>query len=241
MTRKKRLLIFSGWAFLSNIWQDWTTAFDYIDVKAVDWNDCSNYLDIQDKAALELSKNPDSFVMGWSLGSLAAMEAAALLPGKAKGLLLLNPTPSFTVRDDYEFGVERRVLGLMRRKATKSPDLVLEDFYEKTLSAPSEWEGQNDVLERLIAEKGNIAFASLDPGLEYLEKKDLRSIIPNLKLPMLLLSAQHDPLCPSNSARWIFQHSSTYSSLIDFNDAGHALPFSHFSRLRKIVEDFIHE
>ncbi len=116
-----------------------------------------------------------SIVVGWSMGGTLALLLALLFPSKVKALLLIGATACFPCLWDAK-NLKGFLLRLRRER-----EAFLKDFRRRAYPKPFE--------EELV----------FDGALELLEdyfSMDLRSHIPFIKKPLLLLHGLHDPVVP---------------------------------------------
>jgi pimeloyl-[acyl-carrier protein] methyl ester esterase len=116
-----------------------------------------------------------SIVLGWSMGGTLALLLALLFPSKVKALLLIGATACFPCLWD-----RKNLKGFLLR-LRKEREEFLKEFrkraYPKPFDAEVELEGALELLE------------------DYLSA-DLRSYVPNIKKPILLLHGTEDPIVP---------------------------------------------
>lgn len=62
------------------------------------------------------------FLLGWSLGSLAALEFAITYPNSVKGLILIAGTSRFTSCEHYSFGWHPRIVERMKKKLQRNKE-----------------------------------------------------------------------------------------------------------------------
>ena len=143
--------------------------------------------------------------MGYSFGGGVAQTFAVEYPDRVKSVVLCSTTCKFTTkRDDWvktakEKGVEAQVRGTVGVRFnfdTAPPGLV--DWYCTQL-------GQSSL---------NTA------GLFLQNRPDLRSQLPNIKVPALILAAQSDSLTPLEDAEYM-ANTIPDADLVIFDDVGH--------------------
>jgi pimeloyl-[acyl-carrier protein] methyl ester esterase len=177
-------------------------------------------------------------VIGWSLGGMLALQLAAAYPERIGKLILIGSTAKFVNSGDYECGLSLSLVKNLARKLAKNPQQTQLDFYKLMFSA-----NEQKVLENFISMIApsmlNIHPDSLRMGLDYLVKTDLRSLLPSIKIPSLIIHGTKDAICPIDAAYYLASHLPN-SQLISLPEAGH-IPF--YSQLKNclpyIMEDYI--
>ncbi len=137
---------------------------------------------------------PAIFV-GWSLGGLVALAAAARLPERVTRLVLLAATPRFTAAPGWP-GMDPALFDRFAEAVEHDPVATRERFLGLQLAPGA---GQRDVLRRLrriVRDEPAPAVAALRDGLALLRHSDLRATAATLACPFDAILARHDPLVP---------------------------------------------
>jgi pimeloyl-[acyl-carrier protein] methyl ester esterase len=134
----------------------------------------------------------DAVLVGWSLGALRTLQAAADRP--CRGLVLLAPTARFLASDDGWPGATAASLRALRAGLRRDPERALRSFFEQC-EAP-------DPLDPAAAEariQGALA-GGLPPlldGLDFLREADLRGAAARIEAPALLIHGRTDRVVPA--------------------------------------------
>ncbi|MFY2762633.1 pimeloyl-ACP methyl ester esterase BioH [Arenimonas sp. MALMAid1274] len=132
--------------------------------------------------------------LGWSLGGLVALEAAATFPARVSGLVMMAASPRFVRAPDWPDGMDASVF---RNFATE-----LQRDYRGTLDRflMLEAQGSDRVREELRLLRHEV-FAHGEPsrevlcdGLGLLEGSDLRPALADLAMPSLWIAGRRDRL-----------------------------------------------
>ncbi len=175
--------------------------------------------------------------LGWSLGGLFALHAAATRPAHVDALIMLCSTPRFVRADDWPHGMDVSVFKQFGAdlggdyRGTLDRFLALETLgCERTVAE----------LRTLRAEAfahGEPAPATLADGLNLLETCDLRSMLPTLSVPSLWIGARRDRLVDWRAvaaAAALTPHASTHRF-----DTGHAPFLTHADTLADAMLAFL--
>lgn len=176
-------------------------------------------------------------VIGWSLGGMLALQLAAAYPERIGRLILIGSTAKFITSSDYECGLSLSIVKNLSRKLAKNPQQTLIEFYKLMFSA-NEQKASEQFVRMIAPSMLNIHPDTLTTGLDYLMKTDLRSLLPSIKTPSLIIHGKKDAICPIDAACFLASHLPN-SQLISLSEAGH-IPF--YSQLNKclphIMEDY---
>lgn len=139
------------------------------------------------------ARTPPAVWLGWSLGGLFALRAAASLPG-VRGLVMIAATPRF-VRDlDWPHAVDPAVFAQFARDLEQDYDATLERFIALDTLGSEHGRAELKSLRALLHARGRPQPGALQAGLELLEASDLRRSLPGLAVPSLWLAGRRDRL-----------------------------------------------
>ncbi|WP_258042499.1 alpha/beta fold hydrolase [Paenibacillus sp. UNC499MF] len=157
-------------------------------------------------------------IAGWSLGGLLAMVLAS--EGLADGLVLLGTTACF-VRQPAEslLGWPPASVQAMIPALREDADGVLRQFRRLMFTK----EERRDGLHGLLPEESGWSVPGLIAGLELLAAEDVRSRLPDIQCPVLLVHGTHDKVCPLGAALEI-QSGVPQALLMEASGCGH-VPF----------------
>lgn len=143
-------------------------------------------------------------LIGWSMGGMLALQIAANLAIGA--LVLISTTPKFIKSGDYPSGLALALLRNLRK-----------EIKTKGLSA----------FHNLIFKGKKInglAFPPLEQAekeLDELERIDLRTLLPKIKTPTLIIHGSKDEICLPASAEYL-RENIPGSQLVMLEGIGHA-------------------
>jgi pimeloyl-[acyl-carrier protein] methyl ester esterase len=144
-------------------------------------------------------------LLGWSLGGQFALRAALRAPEKVRRLILVSTTPRFTSAPDWPHGLESAVLGEFARRLHEDWSGTVRDFLELQVRGASGWVLALAALQAALTAHGRGDPAALAAGLELLAHTDLRSQLPALGTPTLVICGERDRITPAAASRALAQ------------------------------------
>lgn len=192
--------------------------------------------------------------IGWSLGGEALIEHAAKKPLFYRALVLVGATPCFVSREGFPHGQSMALVKRMIKDMKEDPAGTLKRFYElnftaeemKTAAAPLflkryRYPGPMDCERRPGRLPGcypAFDYAGITTALEAIYSADLRGLLGSLGLPVLIVHGTKDDVTPAASAQFLKQGIKD-SSLVLFEDAGHAPFITNRERFKIVLKGFI--
>jgi pimeloyl-[acyl-carrier protein] methyl ester esterase len=177
--------------------------------------------------------------VGWSLGALSLLAAAARNPEAFKALVLVGGTPRFVKAGDFPHGQSRALVRRMIMDMKKDPSATVQRFY--ALNFTDEELGSNTVrsfIEQyrypgpVVCSDGAdtppgcypaFNYEDITRALEALYNTDLRGELARIKTPTLILHGDKDGVCPVGAGRFLAEKIEG-AELQIIEGAGHA-PF----------------
>ena len=199
--------------------------------------DDASPLELESCVAAIVAQTPPAPWLGWSLGGLFALHAAATRPAHVDALVMLCSTPCFVRADDWPQGMDVAVFQKFGADLGGDYRGTLERFLAlETLGC----ERATTELRTLRAEAfahGEPARGALDEGLILLETCDLRGALPTLRVPSLWIGARRDRLVDHRAvaaAAALTPHAQSLRL-----DSGHASFLTHADVLAEAVLAFL--
>lgn len=236
-----------GWAMHSGLFKDLADALPDADWRGIDlpghgrnrdtpWPEDTNSL----VAGLVQDLPDGSFLMGWSLGGLLAIEAALKHPKRFAGLILISATPCFIARDNWPDGVEAGLLKAMALELAADPELVVNRFLALEIHGSAHPRDELKRLKSLALAHGLPDKAALLAGLKHLADTDLSGRLADIECPVLLLGGRRDKLVP-----WAAMERShrllPNSRLVRVPGAAHAPFLTDAAVVADAISGFLHE
>lgn len=146
------------------------------------------------------ARTPPAVWLGWSLGGLFALKAAALQP-QVRGLAMLAATPRFVKGEDWADAVDRSVFEQFGADLKSDYRGTLERFLALDTIGSEHARAELRSLKQTLYAHGEPAPEALQLGLRLLERTDLRHLLPSLRVPSLWISGRRDRLVPAAGMR----------------------------------------
>lgn len=162
-------------------------------------------------------------VGGWSLGGQIAMELALREPERVKQLILISTTPCFAKHDDWEWGMEHKLLQLFLENLKLNYAATINRFLTLQMSGDRNASRILLQLRKHLFQRAEPDADALQKGLKILQQSDLRDRVAAIKQPVLLLHGENDVITHPAAADWMHQQLSR-SQRVMFPHCGHA-PF----------------
>lgn len=238
--------LFHGWAMHGGIWAPLQSAMAATGIRLHSPDlpghgharECPEVFTL-DTLADELAGtlNGSGLVGGWSLGGMVAMNLALRHPGKVRGIILINTTPSFACRDDWQAGVGVDVLSGFTEGLEQDAARTLTRFLSLQLGKNSSAD-QLRGLRQLVNARPVPEMAVLRDGLRILAETDMRSQLAAIDVPTLIIHGDRDRLAPVAAARWLAELW-PQAHLCTIAGAGHAPFLSHPEHVASAVTEFV--
>jgi pimeloyl-[acyl-carrier protein] methyl ester esterase len=242
MSINPKWLWIPGWGSRSDVWGTLWEALPEMEHYTVGFHDCEKPEDFVGKVRQSLRNHPDTTewcLVGWSMGSLLALQTAKELGERVKGLVLIGGTANFC-HPNPAWGWSPRIVERMRRKLSTDPEQVYKEFMRSQFTAeeqslPTVQAWMDHSVHHLEWTTGG-----LEAGLNYLMETDLSPELHQFASPALILHGEMDTVCPWLQAKEMslrLKDARVYS----WPNCGHVPFVTETHRLAKELRAFHHE
>jgi pimeloyl-[acyl-carrier protein] methyl ester esterase len=161
-------------------------------------------------------------IVGWSMGSQIALRSYFMLKERISGLLLAGGTPRFCNEDDYGCGLEADEARGMAIRIKRDYRGTSGQFFKSMFAADEISSGKLiDIAAKTVGSLPPLQISL--SALKELSETDLRNLLPETNLPVLLIHGAKDSICPSCASEFMANHLPIATMKI-FPASGHA-PF----------------
>jgi pimeloyl-[acyl-carrier protein] methyl ester esterase len=181
-------------------------------------------------------------LLGWSLGGQVAMDLAAALPAAIDRLALIGTTPRFLSGPGWRCGTPRPQLARLIHRLYANSERAVNDFLALAArgSAPRTAAHVLNTLRGALKTDGWAHPAALASGLARLRDTDLRSALPRLEVPALVMSGQRDRIVRAAAARALARRLPD-ACYVEIKGAAHAPFLSHPGQFARHLREFLRE
>lgn len=195
-------------------------------------------LDPRALAAELVSRIPDAYWLGWSLGGQVALRAALDHPQQVRGLIMIASSPRFVVGEDWPHGVSPDLFRNFGEALRRDFRGTLEGFLAlEALGSASAQEELRSLKSAAFA-RGEPAERALHEGLDLLDGFDVRGELPRLQVPSLWISGRRDRLVPAGAMPAAAALAPQGRSVV-IGNAGHAPFLGATAQVAQLIEGFV--
>lgn len=182
-------------------------------------------------------------LVGWSMGTLVAIQVAHQLPNKLKGLILVSSTSRFLedsqliLTEAYMGGIPAALIIRMKKRLSKNREQTITDFY-KLMFSPQEQGLAREINARALNRGRTWDLLEAHAGLDFLAQVDVRAELKGITCPTLLIHGEQDEICPIGGAEFI-QRQIPSAQLIIYPGVGHIPFLTNFKDFHEAVEGWL--
>ncbi len=179
--------------------------------------------------------------LGWSLGGQIAMRLAITQPQVIQRLVLVASTPRFCASDDWSAGLPVSELRALRRGLLRRYQATMGDFFDlqfKGEQLPPE--RRREILQFAVRPVGLPDPEDAISTLDILAQADLRSFLPEIDFPTLVLHGDIDQIVPFAAGCYLAENIQG-AQLKTLNAVGHAPFLSRPEQFIPLLRDFLHD
>lgn len=158
-------------------------------------------LELEAVVAQACRQLPRALWLGWSMGGLVALQAAATRPDQVRGLVMIGATPRFVHAPDWPVGMDPAIFRGFASELARDYRGTLDRFLMLEAHGSDHAREELQVLRERIFAHGEPTIDVLCQGLGLLENSDLRHFLPALSLPSLWIAGRRDRLVSPDAMR----------------------------------------
>ncbi|MED5389616.1 MAG: pimeloyl-ACP methyl ester esterase BioH [Pseudomonadota bacterium] len=136
-------------------------------------------------------------VLGWSLGGLVALAMAEKAPGRVQSVVTVATSPRFTAGDGWDTAMKPEILGKFAEMVDEDQEGTLVRFLALNCKGSAAMRQDTARLKEILYFCGLPAPKALRGGLDILRDADLRSVLPTLPMPVLMVFGENDNIVPA--------------------------------------------
>jgi pimeloyl-[acyl-carrier protein] methyl ester esterase len=241
------LVMLHGWGMNSSVWSDFAheLAVDYrVTLIDLPGHGHSPYLGQESlagwtEACLEVA--PERGVwLGWSFGSMIALQAAHRAPQRVAGVMAVAGMPRFVQAQDWPHAMAPHTLDLFIQALGDDHRKALERFLALQMLGSDLAQETLRLLKSRLRERPDPHPQALESGLDLLKSADLRPALGELSCPTAWLYGDRDTLAPAKAsdqlAYWLPQ---VRAEVVP--GAAHTPFLSHPTETRRAVIRFLEQ
>lgn len=230
--KELKIIFIPGWGMEEGIWTLVLPYFKGYSVQCINWRNVKEQSEFT-RRIIDVAKDENVILVGWSLGALAAVQAQKKV--KAKGIVLIGGTAKFTNASDYTSGWNTLHVERLKKNLARKKENTLKRFYENMFTEDELKE--NKSFEDIVQHFKGDSIQSLQLGLDYLIETDMREELKEVKVPILLIHGEQDIICPLSAARSMAENENTALKVV--SKAGHALCVTDFEYFGNEIIQFV--
>ena len=179
-------------------------------------------------------------LMGWSLGGQFALDLAAAMPAGIERLVLIATTPKFLAVPGWRCGMAPALLTRLAEALRAGRDAAVDEFLALCTrgSAPRTAAKVLKQLRHALSHYGAAHTEALSNGLERLRDCDLRTALPLLRVPALVIAGAEDRITRAAASRALAARLAG-ARYVEFPGAAHAPFLSHPARFAATLTGFL--
>lgn len=238
------LVLLHGWGTHAGVWADVIARLELGHaVVAPDFpgDDAAEPCTVDGVIAQFAAMAPERCVVaGWSLGGQLALAWALRYPQQVARLVLIATTPRFVSAPDWPHGMDAATLAGFAGELSVDPAATLRRFLLLETQGDAEARGVARRLEAALAARPAPDAEVLARTLDWLRDTDLRTALPDIQQPALVLHGDRDRITPLAAGEYLARHL-PYAQLEVFGGAAHAPFISNPDAVCRLVTGFCHE
>jgi pimeloyl-[acyl-carrier protein] methyl ester esterase len=244
--RGPRLVLLHGWGLNSHVWDGVLPALadrfqlECVDLPghgASDWPTSITDLDsLADSIAPVLQNR--CVLLGWSLGAMVSLHLAVRHAASIEKLVLVAATPKFVADESWIPAMKPAVLEQFAVQLAQDHLGTVQKFLALQVRGDEHAHEALRTLRRRVLAAGDPDPRALRVGIDVLREADLRSLLPEVHVPTLVIAGERDVLVPAAASQMLANHM-PFAEFRLIRRAAHAPFLSHASQFCDAVGDFL--
>ena len=181
---------------------------------------------------------PQTIVLGWSLGGIAAQHFALNYPMGVKALVLVASTPRFLRAPDWPHAAKHDAFDSLSKDMHEDFEKTVGDFMKLTLLSGERPKVKWTELKRRAFLHPQPNAKALQSGLNVLAATDFRFHVERIYAPTLCISGSHDRLTPPQASQFMAD-TIPKGEWQNIEGAGHAPFMSHPEQFQQVLEPWL--
>ena len=181
--------------------------------------------------------------LGWSLGGMFALRAAAMRPAEVPALLMMCSAPCF-VRDaiagddEGRYGMSPEIFAGFAAGLRDDYHGTLERFIALEAFGSDDARGELRALRSEVFARGEPPASALVQGLDLLRTVDQRPLLPTLQVPSLWIGGRRDRVVDPRAMRAAAARTPG-ASFVQIEHGGHAPFLTHADDVAEAIAGFL--
>lgn len=203
------VVLLHGWAMHGGVFAPLTAALaERATVHVVDLpghgrsRDCDVPLTLAACAEAVAAATPPAAWLGWSLGGLVALQAAATLAAQVTGLAMVCASPRFVRGNNWRCAMDASMLMEFRSGLASDYAGTIKRFLSLEAMGGTHAHADARCLRGDVFARGEPDPRVLQQGLDLLCHSDLRELLPDLGQPSTWIAGRRDRLVPPAAMQW---------------------------------------
>ena len=178
--------------------------------------------------------------LGWSLGGLLTLQMAQQHPTKIDKAIVVACSPRFLQSADWTSAMTEQTLQKFINDLRTDYMATVQRFLLLQIGVEQKSRDTIRQLQDMVRQGPSPDPLALAQGLLMLHQQDMRSVLAQIKTPMLVVQGSRDRLVPSAAGEYLSDHLA-HGRLCMIDQAGHAPFLSHPDIFVQHIQDFIVE
>lgn len=176
--------------------------------------------------------------LGWSLGGLFALRAAATRPDRVPALVMLCSAPRFVRGEGMRYGMSGEVFAGFAAGLREDYRGTLERFIALEAFGSDDARGELRTLRNEVFSRGEPPAAALAQGLDLLHAVDQRPLLGGLSVPSLWIGGRRDRVVDPRAMREAAD-AAPGATFVQVEHGGHAPFLTHADEVAAAIAGFL--